>query len=211
MSQVTFTLPTPGQTPNSTADPEINNALSAIQTWINGLNVDGGNVVASLTGRRLIQEGGGSISSGSSGAFSGEVFVMPSANQGIQGTPGGAFSAGPWLDPANFAVVGKNNTQLIVKLTVGSNGTQIGANITASLYPLTYSGGASALSITAGAAVTGSSVTINNPAINSSLQAETAAFTFPAAGSYLLGYTLSANLAANSALAINARLFVLNS
>lgn len=48
MSTLSLTLPTIGQ-PDSTEDPKINDAFTAIETWANG-NIDATNFVAALSG-----------------------------------------------------------------------------------------------------------------------------------------------------------------
>lgn len=206
MGTISLSIPQTGQ-PNSTEDPKIASDFTTLQTVING-NLDGSNVAATLTGRRQVMQapffviGNTSSNPWLSGAADSLASGSNTTNRGI---------VWAYLDPANFAVTGKSNTQLIVRMSCATNGVAPATNFTGGLFPVTFSGGTGTITITAGTIVTGSSVTISTPSASSTAVAETAAFTFPAAGAYALGVGPTGATAANSGQAFFLQLFALNS
>lgn len=208
MGTISLTIPVAGSTPFSTAAANVDTDLTTIQTWANG-NVDGANVVASLTGRRLVTQavlllpGGAGATTylfGGSGSYVGS------------GTPT-SVPAIVWayLDPANFAVTGKSNTQLILRMSLATNTVAPAVNFTAQLNAVTFAGSGGSNTPTAGAQVSGSGVAISTPGASSAAVAETTAFTFPTAGAYVPAVVTSGTTAANSATMVTVQLFVLNS
>src|SRR5690242_4980410 len=117
MTTLSYTVPVAGTDLNSVADPEISTALNSILTWAGG-NIDGTNVAATLTGRRLVF--GQAITVG--GSISGTQFAN-SAGDGVLSGGSGSNRAIAWayLDPAGFAVTGKSNTRLVLRASLATN------------------------------------------------------------------------------------------
>lgn len=206
MGTISLSVPQTGQ-PNSTEDPKIATDFTTLQTWANG-NIDGSNVAATLTGRRHIITGYFSGPGATSLCFtSGPGDLVPSGtNQGNRGI------VWAYLDPANFAVTGKSNTQLVLRMSLATMATAPAVNFTAALYPVTFGGSTSGNIVpTAGSVVAGSSVTINTPAGSSAVVAETSPFTFPSAGAYAPTLIASGANASGSMTIMAVQLFVLNS
>ena len=61
MGQLSLVLPTPGVTPNASADPELVTALSAIQAWANGGQIDSTNIAASLAQSAAVNQAGQTV------------------------------------------------------------------------------------------------------------------------------------------------------
>lgn len=180
--------------------------FTTIQTWANG-NVDGSNVDASLTGRRLVGQFSTVVASGSMTA--GNFYLTPAGAVAASG----AATGGSWLhlNPANFAVVGKSNTQLVVRMALATNSTAPAITIQGSLNAAAFvTGTANSLGITVGA-VQGSAASFASPAATSVTAVEAGPFTFPAAGAYVPALNFSGSAAANSAIGVIWQLFVLNS
>lgn len=209
MTTLSFPLPTVGTTSFSTAAAQVNSALTAIETWANG-SVDGVNVVASLTGRRLVAQAAALIPPSTT---VGSYFIAADGTL----VASGASSSKPvmwwFLDSTNFAVAGKSSTQLLLRYQLAVNNTAPGASVTVAgqLVAMTFAGAAGNVAPTAGsvAAATGN---ISNPSANSvNNTAESAAVTFGALGASAPIIVISgATTAANSAMSVLAQLFVLN-
>lgn len=119
--------------------------------------------------------------------------VAASASAGI-----GVF----YFDPAFYTAAGYTTMRTRVVTLV--NATTPVSDFTTSLNPVTaVAGGAAVVTITAGAAVTGSSTLVSAPVANSMAHAESADFAIPAAGYYVLQMVNSANMVANSSLVSN--------
>lgn len=207
MSTLTYTVPVAGSTLNSVADPEVATALSSILTWAAG-DIDGTNVAATLTGRRLVMQSFCIFGS----SVAGET-IMSAADGSFIVSGASTAKAVVWsyLDPANFAVTGKSNTQLILRMSLGASNVASTVNFTAALNPITWAGSGGGITPTAGSAVSGSSVTITAPTVETSNVGETSAFTFPAAGGYVPTVTNSGATASNSSTTIMLQLFAVNS
>lgn len=205
MGTLSLTLPTAGSTLNSVADPEIVTAFTTVQTLVNG-NIDGANVAATLTGRRLV----GEMDVFLNGAVAATYFSC----DGSQLASGGSLaSLGPkwWhLDPAGFAITGKSNTQLIVRLSVATNATAPTVSFAGKLCAVTFAGGGNVIVPTVGTQA-GTSATVTTPGASSVAVAETSAFTFPTAGAYAPVITVSGSQASNSAVMAVIQLFAINS
>jgi hypothetical protein len=187
---------------NTTADANAVNArFAAIFGSINGL--DGANVAAALTGRRLVYAGfiAGALAGGST------------YTNALLGPNGGSVPAWTYLDPANYAITGKANTQLILKASVTANTVAPGVSFTYSLNSVTFGGSSGIFTMTVGAAVAGGSVAIASGSIaqNAGAQGETAAFACPVAGFYAVVLNTSGAIANGFAGGTEARLFALNS
>lgn len=206
MGSITLQIPQSGQ-PNSTEDVKVANGLTTLQTWANG-NIDGANVAATLTGRRHVMTAYFSQPGNTSTWFTSAPgdLVQSGTNQGNRGI------CWAYLDPANFAVTGKNNTQLVLRMSLATMATAPAVNFTAALNPVTFGGSTSGnIVCTAGSAVSGSSVTINTPSASTATVAETSAFAFPTAGAYAPTITISGLSATGSLVIMAVQLFVLNS
>jgi hypothetical protein len=201
-------MPTPGTTLNSIADPEIVSAFASILAWANG-NIDGVNVAATLTGRRLVFQAFWLLGS-NLGANT--WFADSRGSADASGSAPVGAVAWAYLDPAGFAVTGKTNTQLVLRMSLATSTIAPTVNFTAQLNAVTFGGASSGLvTPTAGSLVTGSAVTINAPAASSGLVIESAPFTFPTAGAYAPIVITSGTTAANSGTNVTVQLFALNS
>lgn len=205
MTTLSYTVPVAGSTLNSVADPEVATALTTILTWSGG-NIDGTNVAATITGRRLISTDYFFLN----GAVAANYFT----SQGISFQSGASVAnAGPswWmLDPAGFAVTGKSNTQLVLRMSLATNATAPTVTFNGQLRAVTFAGGGNVIVPTAGAQQ-GTSASIATPSASSVVVAESAVFTFPAAGAYAPIVNVSGSMAANSAVQAAIQLFALNS
>jgi hypothetical protein len=206
MGSISYTIPTAGSTLNSIADPEIASALQTLLTWANG-NVDGANVAATLTGRRLVAQAAVFI-----GASFGAAALYQIAADGSLSTTGSSLTKPPmfWvLDPANFQVTGKSNTQLVLRTSYAC-GIAPGITVSTELNAVSGAGGSGgAIALVQGSlAGSGSGNALNSNGLVGSY--EGAAFTFPTAGAYYPLVQLSGATAANSATSLLVQLFVLN-
>lgn len=124
---------------------------------------------------------------GSTSAVSGTNYMLGGTNADFATVASGTAQASAMspvpLAAADYAVTGKT-TKLRIKATVACAGA-VSQNVTVGLMPVTYGA-----SISAGAAVTGSTVTIT-PSANSGVSGLTADFAVPADGDYILGYTVA--------------------
>lgn len=209
MGTISLTIPVAGSTQFSTAAANVDTDLTTIQTWANG-NIDGANVAATLTGRRLVASsfmlvGGGVIAMT---AVSDAAGAVVTSGNNVNGRP----VNWAYLDPAGFAVTGKSNTQLVLRMSVATNNTAPAINFTGQLNAVSFGGGsASLIAPTVGSVVSGSTVAVNTPTAAGATVAETSAFTFPAAGAYALTVVTSGTTATNSGTSLALQLFALNS
>jgi hypothetical protein len=112
------------------------------------------------------------------------------------------------LDAADFAMTGRT-TKLKVKATITTNGTAPTGTLTVGLYPVSSVAGASNThSITTGTVVASSTVAFAAPTANNVFSGDSAEFTMPADGAYVLAVNLSGATAANSFEEVTARLMV---
>ena len=206
MGTISYTIPVVASTSFNTAAAEVDTALQTLLTWANG-NVDGANVSATLTGRRLAAQAWFSCSNmtASTNWIANNGALVASGSNG----PG----AGPvfWaLDPAGFAVTGKANTQLVLRMHVATNNVSPASTFSLGLYAATFSGSLGVTSVTLGAQ-SGSSATITPVGSNWTV-VESGVFTFPGFGGYAPGVVVSgASQAANSLVTGIVQLFALNS
>jgi zona occludens toxin (predicted ATPase) len=117
-----------------------------------------------------------------------------------------------WLDPADYAATDKT-TYFRIRLTVLTNDVAPAANFTASLVPAsgTPSGAVAAdVKLQKGADVSGSSVAVTAPAVNTINKVDSADFTVSSASMYALRHILSATMTALSGASVRVELFVRN-
>lgn len=204
MTSLSLSIPSVGQ-PHATEDPKVGNDLTAIQMWANG-SIDGSNVAATLTGRRLVAQAsvfvGGGIAVGS-------YFVL--ADGAIIGSTASSGKAVMWwsLDPANYAVTGKSNTTALIRISVATNGVAPGSvTVGGNLGVVTFGGSGGLIAPTVGALQGGPSIALTTSMAGVAEQT----FAFPAAGAYAAIVQISgATTAANSVVSALWQLFVLNS
>lgn len=118
-----------------------------------------------------------------------------------------------YLQAADFPTVYGLTAKLRLKAQLYVNDVAPTGNFTFGLHPITRpatSGGAGLVIYTIGAAVAGSTVAINTPAVDSSNQAVTADFAMPADGHYCIGVVTTATVAASSHLHMSALLQMRN-
>jgi hypothetical protein len=199
-------MPTPASTSNFIAAPEIVTAFNNILAWANG-NIDGVNVAAALTGRRLVMQAHGFVGSN---VAANTLFFAADGTFVVSGASSGKAVSWAYLDPAGFAVTGKTNTQLVLRLSVATNTIAPTMNFTAQLNAVTFAGSAGALVPTIGAQ-SGTGAVVTAPTASSATVAETAPFTFPAAGAFAPVVVLSGATASNSGQSLLMQLFALNS
>jgi hypothetical protein len=94
---------------------------------------------------------------------------------------------------ADYAVASKTQ-KMRLRAGVMVGGNTVATVLTFNLYPITPAGGSKVYEPTLGAAVTGSTATITNPAALSKTLANSGDFTIPADGLYVVGVTISANI-----------------
>lgn len=204
MTTLTQQTPTIGQS-DATEDVKLVNNITTLTTWANG-SIDGVNVVASLTGRRLVEQANAFIGPG---VTTGSYFIAQDGTLVTSGASSTKAIAAWHLDPSNFSVVGKSNTQLIVRASVAVNTVSPGAStgLNVNLYSLTWAG-------SAGSIVPNTNSSIGGTGFGSPITtgvAESSPFAFPAAGYYAPVLGPGATTAANSAMSVSFQLFVLNS
>jgi hypothetical protein len=138
--------------------------------------------------RHLLQvSSGGNFNSGA-----GTVYVL--GYKELVASGGSFFNAAviPFNND-NYEVAGKTQKLRLV-VAIATNGTKPASKFTFSLRSLASSGGAGAFALTAGEAVAGSSVEINEPAANQITRAEGTDFAVPADGSYGICVSTSASI-----------------
>lgn len=204
MTSLSVSVPVVGQ-PHATEDVKVGNSLTAIQAWSS--TIDGVNVDASLTGRRMIAQAAFFFSSTqtTTSYFVGADGVPQQASAGTYSKP----TMWWYLDPANYAVTGKSNTQLILRISLAVNNIAPAITWNGQLNAISLGGTGGLITPVAGA-LQGSAVSVASPAANSVNVAEGAAFAFPSAGAYGAVVNTSAALTSGSAVAITWQLFVRN-
>lgn len=206
MSKLSLILPEVSK-PSKTEDPKTDTAFTTIQNWANG-EIDGNNVAATLTGRRLLDRQTGYFGAGTGNG----TYVFEGTTMSLPGTENLGARALIRLESTDYAVTGKANTQLIIKGNVATNGTAPSSTFKFKLYVVASSGGAENKSaFTLGASV-GETTALAAPAANSITGIESTAFAFPASNWYALVAEVSGGAtAAKSVVVLNVQLFVLNS
>lgn len=132
----------------------------------------------------------------------------PLASGGDLTTPtdGAVASSFIYFDDADYTVAGRTQ-KLRLRAQVNANATAW-SSVTATfgLYPVTFAGGANALTATLGTVVSGSTVAIANPSASTTNQGNSGDFTIPSDGQYCLGVVTSATLTGNAAALLTAQL-----
>lgn len=202
MGTISYTIPTAGSTSFAVAAPEVDTALSALLTLVNG-DLDGANLDASIPGRRLL--------------FEAHAFIGPGVAAGsyLIAQDGSLVSAATtkpvvWIDydSSTLSVFGRSNTNLIVRSHLAVNGTGPGNTISPGLNAVTVAGTSGQMTWTVGTLeVTGGGFVTPSA---SSLQAQDGS---PVAGvptgAYAPVVVLSGgSTAANSACCLTVQLFV---
>lgn len=212
---LSIVVPTPGQ-PFSTQATVVDNNFTNIAAWVSGGIPDTDLASPNNSVRRLMLQ-----SSGLAAAPFG--FGVGGTDYPIQVTIGGAtFVSNFWApdaglssQPADFSVAGKSRKARI-RGVVCVNATTPSLNATLGLYQITGVAGASSagITITFGAAIAGSTVSLTNPVGSSITQVETAEFSLPTAGNpCFLGVNLaggSGSMAANSVVYFTSQLYAYN-
>ena len=207
MTTLSYTLPVAGSTLNQTADPELVTAFNTTQAWANG-NIDGANVVASITGRRLIAQAAAVFPASTT---SGTYFLLGDGSIVKSGSTTTKSILWWYLDPGNFAVAGKANTQAIIRMSLGASANSNSVTFNGTLQAFSLGATGANLTPSVGATVgTGAGAT---PASGSTTVAESSGgvFTFPSAGAYCPLVTLTANMGASDIVTVLWQLYVLNS
>lgn len=222
MTTLSYTVPTAGSTLNSVADPEIASALNAILTWSTAIDTNNLSASANIADsqlaapasavRKLVLQAGGQVTGGTGG-----IYLLYPNGAILSGTlVGGSFPAlwsadsGLSSQPQDFQLSGRS-AYARVRAAVCVNGTAPTVNFTIGLYPVTSSGGAGQVALTAGTVLSGSTVAVTTPGASSVTGVETAQFALPtSAATYALGVNVSGAPAANSAVGISAQLYAYN-
>lgn len=207
MTSLSFPVPTAGNTLNQIADPEIATALNTILTWANG-NVDGANMPASLTGRRLV--GQASAFLGSSAGSAASYYMNTDGSVGIAGTTATGKPFFWWhIDPTTYAVTGKSNTQFVMRTSIAC-GVGPSVSVAPQLNALTVGTGGSG-TMTPGIGALQGSGGSTTPSGTTAAVIEGSAFSLSGAGAFVPVLNLGGTTAVNSSTAIVVQLFVLNS
>jgi len=194
MGFVSITLPSIGQA-NSTEDVDIRNALSALQTGING-NIDSTNAPSLVP--QSDTKPWDHVGAAFSGGGGNNTFLMTSASRGTTptvsgagGSPVGIFR----LEPTDF-YNGSRTLKIFFRgwIQCSSNSTGL-ASVSIYMAPITLASNPSTVTATAGAPVSGSPLTFV-PA-SGVVGPQTTDFTAPVAGWYAWAIQLNA-LAASS-------------
>lgn len=208
MGLLSLTLPTIGEA-NATEDVDVRNALSAIQTVING-NIDGSNapnIDAALA--RLIPitdiRGGTWVAGTGNGNYA--TSTATGATPTPLGTQGSAVSA-IYFDPARHAVSGKT-TKLVVAASLFTNAVNPAMSFTLGFWPGTITPGVSGGTsiFTPGASPTPNIISWVTPGANFVGQ-QTYEYTAPAAGWYALAATVGGGLTGGMTVTIISQAFV---
>jgi hypothetical protein len=206
MTTISYAVPVAGSTLNSIADPQVATALTTLLTWANG-NVDGANVVASLTGRRLTYEASAWVpgSFGTNASYGiqldGSLLALPGiTSKGVQ-----TF----YLEAAKYAVVGKANTNLIITLEgyCGTNPAMIFTGLLAT--GATFAASGANISVSAGGTLT-SGPSLSFSGNGQSFASDGNAVSFPALGFCMPIIALSGTTAVNSATFLTYKLWAFN-
>lgn len=113
---------------------------------------------------------------------------------GVANTPAPPFF---YFAKADYEVANKTQ-KLRLRAQVAANATKPALKFTYGLYPVTVAGGADQATMTLGTVVSGSTLEFNEPTASTVTSKETADFTIPADGAYMLGVVTSATLTNNS-------------
>jgi hypothetical protein len=206
VTSLSISVPTVGQS-FSTEGVKVGNSLTNLSSWAAG-SIDGVNLDASVTGRRLLHEATAFL--GAAAGSAGNFFILADGTLLASGSTTTKAVSWAFLDPSNHAVVGKGNTKLIVRMSVAC---AVAPAITFSgeLASLTF-GGSTGNIVPSFGSQQGSAANVASPSGSSVNVAESASgsFVFPTPGAYAPVINLSGASAANSATTILWQLFVLN-
>lgn len=204
MGSISYTIPVAGSTSFSVAASEVDTALQTLLTWANG-NVDGANVPPSLTGRRLVAQAAAVFPASTT---SGNYFPLGDGSAVKAGSATTKAISWFYLDPANFAVTGKANTQGIVRFSVGASAN--GNSITFGGQLNAFSLGTTGASLTPSAGAQTGTTALVIPGGGTTGVAESNTFAFPSAGAYCPLINLSGNMGASDIVTVLWQLYVLN-
>jgi hypothetical protein len=208
VGSISLQIPQSGQA-FSTEGPKVSNSLTTLNTWANG-NIDGANVAAALTGRRLIGEAVALVP-GSTAV--GNYFIAVDGSLVLSGASSTKAIKWWFADPANYAVVGKTNTLIALRYSLATNNTAPGASVTVSgqANVVTFAGASGNIVPSIGGAQAGG-VSFSNPAANSALVSDGGTSAFPSAGALapIIAIT-GATTAAASVMSVTVQMFVANS
>lgn len=111
-----------------------------------------------------------------------------------------------YFDDADFTISGRTQ-KLRLRAQLLTNATVPAITLTSGLYEITaVAGGTDALTVTVGAAVSGSTVAFASPAASTRHQNNSGDFTIPADGHYALCVATSAAMTANAVAVVSAQL-----
>ncbi len=206
MSELSLVLPEIGK-PDTTEDPKIVTAFTAIQTFANG-NIGGVNVEDELTGLRLIQRTDCLFKAKEAAGT-----YIPSLSSYQKMTANTASFSGPppnWflLAPADYSISGKE-TQLAIKADIATNAVTPAATFTFGVYPVEqYLGAEAEFKIKYTAVLAGSTVALTPGAANN--ESTGLRLTMPATKYVSVGFATSAETAEKSMTAMSISLFAAN-
>ncbi len=206
MSELSLVLPEIGK-PDTTEDPKIVTAFTAIQTFANG-NIGGVNVEPELTGLRLISR---TYCLFKAGEAAGTYIPSQGSYQKMTASTA-SFNALPpnwlFLSPADYSITGKE-TQLAIKVDVATNATSPATTFTFGVYPVEqYLGAEAEFKIKYLAVAAGTTVALTPGAANNESTGLRVAM--PAAKYASVGFTTSAESAAKSMTTMSIALFAAN-
>lgn len=199
MAQISPALPTIGQ-PNSSEDPDTITAFTAILGQING-GLDNTNIAAAagIADTKLASSSNGvwrnimTLSWTAGGGYAPGQYMFSS---GLILSGGIASPAAVHLDPADFAVSGMT-PKLRIRSQVVNNTIAPTATYAIAMHGMTLGGSGGNMTVTLGAAISGSTCTHTTPPATSSQVASGAEFAFPTTGAYTLGVAVTGTTAAN--------------
>ena len=178
---------------------DLSNSFADIKTFLTGANLDATNLATSMFSpyRTVHAE---SVICDDSVTTSGTYYANIGSNVYFLKS-GTASTWTPALVPLNSSDYTITGLTPKLRLSVGFavNATAPACNFTVGLYSITSttSSGFSFVT-TVGSLVTGSSITRNTPSASTVYRDVSSDFSFPTAGNYLLGASISAGVAANS-------------
>jgi hypothetical protein len=200
MGLLSLNLPVIGQS-SATEDQKIRDGLASIQTLLNG-NVDEANapnLAAAFTTYKPVQRASAEITAAAA-ANTYAMFVGPQFATNAVLVGASVVLTQLYLDPADFNANARTS-KLRIRATATPNAVAPGIVITAGLYPIATTGGASAVAptvATIGAVVAGSTAVITTPAASTPTTVTGTDFNFPAAGHYAMGFATNTSPIANS-------------
>ncbi len=211
---ISIEVPTVGN-PNSSEDPKVRSSLITLRDEVNAL-LDSGNKVpdTSLTSpnnsayRTIFYTNGGFGQLLGAGTYTLCPTNTPLKNE--TEFEGVTFIPYFYFDNADWEVAGKT-LKMRLRAQVTTNATKPALKFTAGVYPISsVAGAANKSKYTLGSVVSGSTIEFNEPAASTITPKETADFTIPADGLYVVGCVTSAETTANSRTTIAGQVQVRN-